>query len=223
MVRSFHEHLKSPLVSILVGLVFGVSLLILGIAYGGPGAFTPVTGWGSIKQVGGSVGMGFSPTDPNPGSTLAIKGSASLGSQFVGITAPFNSLIVEGDMGVGTANPGARLGIQNGGIIMGGTPQRGFPNERVPQGNTITDTGNQNPAASTPLSIAIGKDGLPLKRYAIIFAFTQGSFCPRIQLNVIDARSMSSPPVVCNVAPRPEIANTSDGTMDLLSILFAAL
>ena len=147
MVRSFHEHLKSPLVSILVGLVFGVSLLILGIAYGGPGAFTPVTGWGSIKQVGGSVGMGFSPTDPNPGSTLAIKGSASLGSQFVGITAPFNSLIVEGDMGVGTANPGARLGIQNGGIIMGGTPQRGFPNERVPQGNTVSDMPETYPAA----------------------------------------------------------------------------
>lgn len=48
-----------------------------------------------------NVGVG----EPNPSSKLSVKGNLSVGSTFSSETAPANGAIIEGTVGIGTANP----------------------------------------------------------------------------------------------------------------------
>ena len=46
-----------------------------------------------------------------PASTLGVIGNASIGSSYMAVNAPTNGLIVQGDVGVGTASPSSRLTV----------------------------------------------------------------------------------------------------------------
>ena len=49
------------------------------------------------------------------GKTMLIHGSTTIGANFVGSSAPTNGLAVEGNVGIGTASPAAKLGVQGPG------------------------------------------------------------------------------------------------------------
>ena len=65
--------------------------------------------------LGNKIGLGYA----NPVNKLSVSGSVSIGSSY-NVAAPSNGLIVQGNVGIGTVSPSARLTIvdnTNGGII----------------------------------------------------------------------------------------------------------
>ena len=73
-----------------------------------------------------NVGIG----QPNPGSKLSIAGNVSIGSTFSGLSAPANGLIVEGRVGIGTANPAYKLDVYTG-VDWGGMRVHGAANTQL--------------------------------------------------------------------------------------------
>jgi hypothetical protein len=70
-----------------------------------------------------NVGVGFGETiTGSPGSKLSVAGGAAVGVNYRNAASPANGLIVEGDVGIGTASPAAKFHIYNG----GGKPRIGI-------------------------------------------------------------------------------------------------
>lgn len=74
------------------------------------------SGWNPgliIYDNGNSVfGLGYNGADPRPANLLTVNGGASIGSNYVTDTAPTNGLLVEGNVGIGTASPSYGLDVQ---------------------------------------------------------------------------------------------------------------
>jgi hypothetical protein len=69
----------------------------------------------SIGQSGSLVGIGFDAGQAQSDikSKLSVRGNASIGSTYIGTAAPTDGLIVEGNVGIGTTTPTAKLDLHN--------------------------------------------------------------------------------------------------------------
>lgn len=54
-----------------------------------------------------NVGIGT----PSPLSRLSIDGNSTIGSNYIGVTAPSNGLLIEGKLGIGTTTPTSKLQV----------------------------------------------------------------------------------------------------------------
>jgi hypothetical protein len=54
----------------------------------------------------------------DPASLLSIKGNASIGAAYSQTAAPANGLIIQGNLGIGTKDPAAKLDIEGAGNII---------------------------------------------------------------------------------------------------------
>jgi hypothetical protein len=84
---------------------------------------------------------------------------------------------------------GGSVGITNGGLVIGNTPQRGNWNSRVPLNNVITTVDNS--ATGTYASITIAPDGLPIIAYyasnSLRVAKCNDLFCSDRTINTVDS------------------------------------
>lgn len=74
-----------------------------------------------LNKGGGNVGVGTS----SPASLLSISGGGSFGSSYVNTIAPTDGLIVQGNVGINSTNPGVQLDV-SGSIRMVGTGAGAF-------------------------------------------------------------------------------------------------
>ena len=82
---------------------------------------------------GGNVSFG---PGSSAGSQATIQGNASIGTGYNSTAAPANGLIVQGNVGIGTASPTSKLSIENGSAVGGSVP--------TGSGFTVSGTGASN-------------------------------------------------------------------------------
>ena len=89
----------------------------------------------------------------NPASNLSVSGNAAIGNGYVGTAAPTNGAIIQGDVGIGTLTPSAKLSVSGSGagtipiLSLTNTAVTGNPTLNIYPGYTSTGTaivqGNQ--------------------------------------------------------------------------------
>jgi hypothetical protein len=89
-----------------------------------PTSLNEVSG-GAMQSTGTKIVIGTPAQLPQ--STLDVEGSAAIGASYAGATAaPTNGLIVEGNVGMGTTTPSAKLHVQDGGLMVRDTVGQGI-------------------------------------------------------------------------------------------------
>jgi hypothetical protein len=108
----------------------------------------------SAVSIGGTSsfsGLGLGTGASSLGSMLSINGNAAIGASYYGNAAPANGMIVEGNVGIGSTNPGANLSVAGNTFSLGGTNNNsstiyklGNDDLRIENWGRTTDTGAVN-------------------------------------------------------------------------------
>ncbi len=161
----------------------GSKVSVSGGVFVGTGVDTGATS-GNVNVVG-KVGIGIA--SAVAANDLSVSdpmiGGVAIGANYANLSAPANSLIVEGKLGIGKSNPLVRLDV-SGAFRSGNVLERGIKNSIVPVADQSIDWTSND---SRDSSMAIGLDGLPIFSYLTINgATTYAVKCLDLSCQTID-------------------------------------
>ncbi|MEZ4783204.1 MAG: tail fiber domain-containing protein [Candidatus Kapaibacterium sp.] len=163
------------------------------------------------------VGVNMDGFGQLPGSQLAVRGNLSVGSgngYFDG-AAPANGVIIEGNVGIGTTSPGAKLEVRNGHILLsnGGVAGQIQLAEPNPSGTDYTSFRTQAQSGNIDYILpATIPASLPVNNHVLTITGISGSDAT---LSWVDNTTNLGQNVWLlggNTAPGSNILGTLDGT-----------